>query len=216
MGLRCRLLIGLSYLPSDSTGERSNVQVKRETSSMHFKDVSRRGLDAPSRAACKEDDLRLGHNVRSKAAQAVSEVLNDFAAQGAFRRLIVRNFRVGRKRYELLWHNDRMYQFVLDLDASALHFPRLLPVEKMNSQVLKTIEGFLRSFSTDEVPIDRRVDSSKGELQLFVRRGTGTLTMSVRDGEYRYCARHLVLLAQDILTRFLTEANVHPAIHANA
>lgn len=156
---------------------------------------------------------------RSKEARAVGEVLRDYARRGVFRDFTESNMRIGRIVFRMLWHDQRTYRFVFDREASELSFPALLPGVTARSPRFRELKLFLRSYSipestpesipepAQELPEHRRLDPRKGELRLFVRHGALTLGVAVKNGEYEYCTRRMVQLAQDVLTMFLSGRN---------
>ena len=137
---------------------------------------------------------------RSKEARAVSEVMGSYARCGVFRDLREGNMRVGRIIFRMRWHHDLVYRFVLDIEASELSFPALLPGVNARSPQFRELTTLLRSPSREELAAHRDIDPGKGEWRLFVRHGALTLGTAVKNGEYEYCTRRLVCLAQEILT----------------
>jgi hypothetical protein len=144
---------------------------------------------------------------RSKEARAVGEVLRDYARRGVFREFTESNMRIGRIIFRMLWHDQRRYRFVFDLEASELSFPALLPGVTARSPRFRELKLFLRPYSTpepaQELPEQRRIDPTKGELRLSVRHGALTLGVAVKNGEYEYCTRRVVQLAEEVLTMFV-------------
>jgi hypothetical protein len=139
--------------------------------------------------------------LRSKEARAVSEVLASYARRGEFKALSEGGMRVGRIGYRILWHHERVYRFVFDLEASELCFPELLAPVNARSPVLKELNALLRRCATDDTE-QRRIDPHKGHARLFVRRAALSLCMTVKDGHYEYCTQCLVQLAHEVLTTF--------------
>lgn len=150
--------------------------------------------------------------LRSKEARAVSEVLANYARRGEFKALSEGSMRVGRIGYRILWHHERVYRFVFDLEASELCFPELMAPVNARSPVLKELNGILRRRATDDSE-QRRIDPDKGHARLFVRRAALSLCMTVQDGHYEYCTQRLVQLAHEMLTAFAGNRPARELLH---
>lgn len=139
--------------------------------------------------------------LRSKEARAVSEVLASYTRRGEFKSLSEGAMRVGRLGYRILWHHERVYRFVFDLEASELCFPELISPVNARSPVVRELNALLRRCSMHDTE-QRRIDPRKGQARLFVRRAALSLCMTVKDGHYEYCTQRLVQLAHEMLTTF--------------
>ena len=137
-------------------------------------------------------------NVRLRSSQGrrVTDTLEKYLRQGEFRQLQLGKLRVGRMTHRVLWHHDRMYRFVLDVDAGAVIFPSLLPAT-LPPQLIRELRGFLRP--------DGGIEREFGELRVFVQHGALTLSVTVTNDAYEYCTNHLVRLADRVLGSFLEQ-----------
>ncbi|HWK49186.1 MAG TPA: hypothetical protein VNR40_04835 [Steroidobacter sp.] len=134
--------------------------------------------------------------LRSSLARRVTDTLEKFYRQGEFRQLQLGRLRVGRMTHRVLWHHDRSYRFVLDVDAGAVIFPSLLPAT-LPPQLLRDLRCFLRP--------DGGIEREFGELRVFVQHGALTLSVTVTNDAYEYCTSHLVRLADRVLSSFLEQ-----------
>jgi hypothetical protein len=135
----------------------------------------------------------------------VSETLRGYAESGAFRSFAEGTLRSAKATYRLLWHYNRTYRLILDLDAMTLAIADMLPGVPAKSPMIAELRAFLKPFGTDKVPEHRRVDPDKGELKLSQYRQALTLRMAVRDQEFVYCTRKLVHVAHEVFMVFLRE-----------
>jgi hypothetical protein len=137
-----------------------------------------------------------GFRLRSSLGRRVTDTLEKYFRQGEFRALQLGKLRVGRMTHRVLWHHDRLYRFVLDVDAGAVIFPSLLPAT-LPPQLLRELRGFLRP--------DGGIEREFGELRVFVQHGALSLSVTVANDAYEYCTNHLVRLADRVLGSFLEQ-----------
>lgn len=140
---------------------------------------------------------------RSKEARAVGDVLTAFVERGVLRGFSEGQLRIGKMNFDLLWHHEREFRLGLDLEAGTLTFPCLLPGVRAQSPLFRDLKAFLRPVQTGVAPESRRIDPSKAQLDVKVHRRGLSLGVVVTNGEYEYCARQLICLAQEILRVFL-------------
>lgn len=138
---------------------------------------------------------------RSKLARRISHTLEEFLVQRAFQHLHLGKVRVGRLTHRILWHQDRVYRFVVDFDAGAVTIPSLLPAT-LSPQLLRELRGSLRPVSSSGSCERTQLDPEKGELRVFLKHGSLTLSITVRNDAYEYCTQQLVRLADDVLKSF--------------
>lgn len=138
-------------------------------------------------------------------ARVVSDVLKGYAERGVFRSFSEGERRGGKMTFTMVWHHGRRFRLVLDSAAGAVSFPALLPGVPARSPMLKELKAFLRRFETAEVPEHRRIDPAKARLRIAVRAGSVSLALAVRKGEFEYCTRRLVHLAQEVFMVFLPD-----------
>lgn len=134
--------------------------------------------------------------MRSSLVRRVTDALETFDRKGEFRQLQLGKLRVGRMTHRVLWHHDRVYRFVLDVDAGAVMFPAILPAT-LPPQLLRELRLFLR--------VDAGIDPDRGELRVFMQHGALTLSVTVRRDAYEYCIDRLVRVADRVLGPFLEQ-----------
>ncbi|HEY4368922.1 MAG TPA: hypothetical protein VGN07_16930 [Steroidobacteraceae bacterium] len=145
-----------------------------------------------------------GRSHRSQVVRRVNDVLESFVQQGVFQQVHFGKVRVGRMTHRVLWHHNRLYRFVLDLDAGAVMFPSFLPAT-LPPQLLRELRCFLRPVPAHGCGDRNQLDPEKGELRVFVQHGTLTLSITVTRDAYEYCMEQLVRFADGILNSFLEQ-----------
>jgi hypothetical protein len=136
-------------------------------------------------------------------ARVVTDALKGYAERGVFRGLSNPQRRGKTTAFTMLWHHGRRFHFVLDETAGTVSFPDLLPGVPARSPMFKELKAFLHQFETDAVPDHRRIDPKKGRLKVLPRGGDVSVTLTVKNGEWEYCTRRLVHLAQEVYMVFL-------------
>jgi hypothetical protein len=134
----------------------------------------------------------------------VTSTLEELRWQYAFRHLVMGKARDGRMPYRMLWHYERLYRFVLDLEAGAVIFPSMLPAT-LPPQLLRELKWFLRTSTGIGQDGGAKLDPELGELRVFVQHGALTLSITVINDAYEYCTHFLVRLADQVLLSFLNQ-----------
>jgi hypothetical protein len=138
-------------------------------------------------------------------ARAVSDTLRGYAERGAFRSFSDGTMRSAKVTYRMLWHYDRTYRLILDLEAQSLAIPDMLPGVPTKAPMVGELRAFLKPFGTEQVLEHRRLDPTKGELKLTHYRQGLTLAVRVKNQEFVYCTRKLVHIAHEVFMVFLRE-----------
>lgn len=136
-------------------------------------------------------------------AGRVGDILRGYAHRGMFRGFAAKPPQGRRWTFNILWHYNRQYGFVLDLAARRVSFPGLLPGIPARSPMAGELKDFLNTFSTDAAPEHRRIDGRLGTLAVGSRQGAFTVAIEVNGGHYEYCTRKLVHLAHEVFMVFL-------------
>ena len=136
-------------------------------------------------------------------AGRVGDILRGYANRGMFRGFAAKPPQGRRWTFNILWHYNRQYPFVLDLAARRVSFPGLLPGIPARSPMAGELKDFLNAFSTEAAPEHRRIDGNLGTLALGSRQGAFTVALEVNGSHYEYCTRKLVHLAHEIFMVFL-------------
>ncbi len=133
----------------------------------------------------------------------VAGVLRGYAERGTFAGLAASPIRRDRLEFMVRWHYGRQYRVVFNVGKSTLAFSELLPAIQPQSAMAGELREFIRQFSSDAVPVHRRVDPGKGRVTLAVRGGAATLTVAIRPNQHEYCTRRLVHIAHEVFMVFL-------------
>jgi hypothetical protein len=143
------------------------------------------------------------------AADRVHEVLHGYAQRGIFRGL--GNLGVSRAKYafRMVWHHDRVFDFVFDSRRSALSFPSLLPNVGGKSRLNRNFNHYVKNMSSLDLPEHRRVDPDKSVLVTRRRQGDLGLALIVLDDDLEYGTRKLVNIAHEIYMVFLPDGPYH-------
>lgn len=145
----------------------------------------------------------MAKKAKGDPARVVTEALKGYAERGVFRGLGHGERRGKTTAFTMLWHHGRRFRFVLDETAGMVSFPELLPGVPARSAMFKELKTFLHQFETGAVPDHRRVDPKKGRLKVGPRAGGVSVALSVKNGEWEYCTRRLIHLAQEVFMVFL-------------
>jgi len=137
--------------------------------------------------------------------EAVNTILEGYARRGVFRGFSRGQGSKRRVAFRLLWHRDRLFELILDLDRHTLRFPLVLPEVDPKSAMYQKFKEFVKSRQSDEMPEHRRVDIRKARVRSMNRSGSVSLTLEVKDGDYEYGARKLTHLVHEIFMGFLVD-----------
>jgi hypothetical protein len=149
----------------------------------------------------------------SKRAQAhieaVAETLENYARRGVFRGFSRGPVGKDKAAFRMVWHRDRVFDFIFDLRRNTMRFPVVLPNIPAGSEMSSELKAFIKSRHSDKVPAHRRIDSRKAQVRSYNRAGNVSLTMTVVDGEFEYCARKLINLVHEIFMVFLIDGSYY-------
>ena len=123
--------------------------------------------------------------------------------QGYADKAVFRGFSAEGSVYKIAWHRNQTYELRLDARRKRLAFPALLP--KVPREIYREFQRFLKSRTTREVPEHRRIDPRRARLSCAIRRGTVSLAITSRDGDYEYATRKLIHLVHEIFMFFLAD-----------
>lgn len=135
---------------------------------------------------------------RSKEIKAVCAALNVQLGRGAIRGFQEGKLRVGRMHIDIEWPDMRVSRLRIDIEAATLTFGSLLEASA-GSPLYKELKTLLRAAqgqgSTEQV----RIDPARAMLRMTEQAGNVSLAVIVTSGEYEYCTRRLIELAQQAL-----------------
>ena len=139
------------------------------------------------------------------SASGIEAILRGYVERGVFRSLSTGERSAGRVVFTIVWHHGRQFRFVADWRACAVSFPELLPPTTGHPTMTRELRTFLRQFESTAVPAHRRIDPKKGRLRVASRQSGVSVSLSVNAGQWEYCSRKLVHLAQEVYLVFLPD-----------
>ena len=144
-------------------------------------------------------------STRALAATAIADLLRGYLDRGVFRSLGAPAPRGDRLAFTIVWHHGRTFRLVVRTRERTVAFPELLPRVPARSAMMTELRTFLRQFESPDMPPHRRVDPAKGQLRITRNQKGVSVGIAVRGGEWKYCTRKLVHLAQEIYLVFLPD-----------
>jgi len=139
---------------------------------------------------------------RATLTQRLNRTLARLLLRHAVEHVELGKARVGRIAHRIHWHRNRAYRFVLDFDAGAVSIPSLspgTPPQELLSQLRSALRPVANGTSSIESVGRAVLDPDKGELRTFVKHGSLTISITVMNDAYEYCAEYLVCLAGEVL-----------------
>jgi hypothetical protein len=135
----------------------------------------------------------------------VNTILEGYAKRGVFRGFSRGPGSNRKASFRLLWHRDRLFELILDVNTHTLRFPLVLPQVDPKSTMYRKFKEFVKSRQSEEMPQHRRIDKREARVQPFNRGGSVSLTLTVQNGDYEYGARKLIHLVHEIFLVFLVD-----------
>jgi len=143
--------------------------------------------------------------VREPVIPVVTGILEGYAEKAVFRGFSAHPKRAGKAVYQMIWHHDRPYELLLDVGKKTLQFPQLLPGVPARSPMYRDLRAFVKERQSDQLPEHRRVNPKKARLALGSQRGTVSITLSVKDGDFDYGTRKIIQIVHEIFLIFLED-----------
>lgn len=135
----------------------------------------------------------------------IAALLRGYADRGVFSGCSEPQVQGARAEFRIVWHYDRLCRFVIDTRACTVSFPDLLPDMSARSPMAKALRAFVVDATSSELPPHRRIDPKLGRIRVSIRNGCAHVAMDVLCGDYEYCARRLVHIAQEVFVVFLRD-----------
>jgi hypothetical protein len=146
--------------------------------------------------------------------EVVAETLEHYARRGVFRGFSRGPVKNGRATFRMVWHRDRVFDFIFDANRGTMRFPLVLPDVPARSRMYLDLKAFIESRQSGALPDHRRIDSRKAQVGSYVRSGNVSLTLTVRNGDYQYGARKLINLVHEIFLVFLADGYYEYTVEA--
>lgn len=141
--------------------------------------------------------------------EAVAGMLEEYARRGVFRGFSRVSVQGGKAAFRIMWHRDRLFDFILDVHKKTMRFPVVLPNVPVDSAMYKEFKAFLKSRHSDDLPEHRRIDRRRAEVRPYNRGGNLSLSLKVKDGDFEYGARKFIHLVHEIFMVFLYDGRYH-------
>jgi hypothetical protein len=129
--------------------------------------------------------------------------MEDYANRGVFRGFSRQTIRSGVAAFKLTWFRDRVFDLIADTRKKTIKIPLVLP--RLPDSIYADFKAFVRSHQEPDLPDHRRVDKAKARLRCSNRRGSVSVTVTVRDGDYDYALRRLIHLIHETFVIFLLD-----------
>lgn len=112
-----------------------------------------------------------------------------------------------RAAYKLLWHYDRLYDFILDTRRHTLYFPHLL--SNVPRDMYRDLAAYLKSRQADDLPEHRRIDPARMGVRATHRQGSVSITLTCHDADYEHAARKAIHLVHELFLDFLSDGRYY-------
>jgi hypothetical protein len=144
--------------------------------------------------------------VSRKAREAISIVRNlleDYAKRGVFRGFSRESVRNGVASFKMIWHRDRVFDLIVDTEKKTIVIPVALPC--VPSDLYKNFKAFVESHHAVSLPDHRRIEKTKARVRCANHRGSVSVTLAVKDGDYEYGLQRLIHLIHETFVIFLLD-----------
>ena len=145
----------------------------------------------------------------SSSVELVAGILENYAQRGIFRGFSRGRVLDGKAKFNILWHRDRLFEFVLDAEARTMRFPAVLPEVPSDSDMFREFKEFVGSRQSEELPEHRRIDKAKATVRASTRAGSAGVTLTLRGMDYEYGVRKLVHLVHEVFMVFLCDGRYY-------
>jgi hypothetical protein len=105
----------------------------------------------------------------------------------------------------MVWHHDRPFEMLLDVGEKTLRFPEVLPGVPARSPMYRELQAFLKLRQSGELPEHRRVNPAKARMLAANKRGTVSITLTVKDGDFDYATRKIIHIVHEVFLIFLVD-----------
>ncbi len=137
--------------------------------------------------------------------EVVAETLENYAKRGVFRGFSRAPVKRGKAAFRMVWHRNRVFDFIFDSKKGTMRFPLVLPDVPADSKMYRELKEFIKSRQAGQLPDHRRINNRKAQVGCSVLTGNVSITLTVRNGDYEYGARKLINLVHEIFLVFLAD-----------
>lgn len=155
------------------------------------------------RASQKESPVVIGSRARF---DSVAQTLEGYAQRGVFRGFS-QDMRPRQAVFHLLWHRERVFEFIFDPQKNTLRIPLVLP--NVSAEMYQALKEFITVRHSSVLPAHRRIDPCKAQVQTRNRNGSVSITLQVLDGDDEYGVQKLIHLVHEIYLTFLMDGHYY-------
>jgi hypothetical protein len=130
--------------------------------------------------------------------KAVHAGLQAYADRGVFRGFSEGRPQIGKASFSFLWMSPRRLDFIVDTGKGTLTFKHLFPNVPSGSIIHKDLKRFLAERYNGGLPSHRRLDKKRAEIICTNRNGAISLSIKVKNEDYRYCLNKIVNLVHEL------------------
>jgi hypothetical protein len=135
----------------------------------------------------------------------VTGILEGYAAKAVFRGFSAHPQGDGAATYRMVWHHDRPFKLLLDVQRKTLRFPAVLPGVPARSAMYRELQAFLKARQSGDMPEHRRVNPAKARVTSSTARGMVSVKLTVKDGDFDYATRKIIHIVHEIFMIFLVD-----------
>jgi len=95
----------------------------------------------------------------------------------------------------------RLFELQVDPVQKTISLPRVLP--GVPAELYTDFKEFVREHHAANLPLHRRIETTKARLRCANHRGHVSLTITVKDGDYEYALQRLIHLVHETFLIFL-------------
>ena len=127
--------------------------------------------------------------------------MENYARRGVFRSFSSQPAPKGVAAFRMIWHRDRTFDLIVDTRKKTIRIPEVLP--SVPAAIYRDFKAFVESRHAATLPDHRRIDKSKAHVRSTNRRGTVSLRLVVKAGDYGYGLQRLIHLVHETYLIFL-------------
>ena len=127
--------------------------------------------------------------------------MESYARRGVFRGFSKQPAPEGVAAFRMIWHRDQPFDLIIDMRKQTILIPKVLPC--VPADIYRDFKAFVESRHAASLPDHRRIDKSRAHVRSTNRRGTVSLRMVVKAGDYEYGLQRLIHLVHETYLIFL-------------
>ena len=159
----------------------------------------------PTKSTLKRAAKKVPAKSQAASVAVVTGILEGYAEKAVFRGFSAHPGTRGKAVYRMVWHHDRPFEMLLDVGRKTLHFPVVLPGVLARSTMYRDLQAFLKLRQSNKMLEHRRVNPAKARLASSNTRGTVSITVTVKDGDFDYATRKIIHIVHEIFLIFLVD-----------